>query len=77
MQEYSDPRDADEAIRYLNGKDFEGSRLVVEFARRVRDRAPKYSEDAVRRLTFAYPFTFWLVWMVHFLLLHCVCSFLS
>ncbi|CAM6097011.1 unnamed protein product [Calypogeia fissa] len=44
--EYSDPRDADEAIRYLNGKDFEGSRLVVEFARRVRDRAPKYSEDA-------------------------------
>lgn len=53
LQEYSDPRDADEAIRYLNGKDFEGSRLVVEFARRVRDRAPKHSEDAVRCLTFA------------------------
>ncbi|CAM6025910.1 unnamed protein product [Sphagnum balticum] len=32
--EFSDPRDADEACHYLNGKEFEGTRLVVEFARR-------------------------------------------
>jgi RNA recognition motif-containing protein len=33
--EFGDPRDADDACHYLNGKDFEGTRLVVEFARRV------------------------------------------
>ncbi|CAK9858831.1 unnamed protein product [Sphagnum jensenii] len=32
--EFGDPRDADDACHYLNGKDFEGTRLVVEFARR-------------------------------------------
>jgi len=31
--EFSDPRDADEARYYLNGRDLDGSRIVVEFAR--------------------------------------------
>ncbi|EFJ30580.1 hypothetical protein SELMODRAFT_409589 [Selaginella moellendorffii] len=33
-KEFSDPRDADEARHYLNGRDFEGHRMIVEFARR-------------------------------------------
>ncbi|CAK9236381.1 unnamed protein product [Sphagnum troendelagicum] len=32
--EFSDSRDADDARHYLNGKDFDGNRLIVEFARR-------------------------------------------
>eukprot|EP01018_Ginkgo_biloba_P012433 Gb_30496 [translate_table: standard] len=33
-QEFSDPRDADEARYHLNGRDLDGSRIIVEFARR-------------------------------------------
>ncbi|KAJ7557001.1 hypothetical protein O6H91_05G107800 [Diphasiastrum complanatum] len=32
--EFSDRRDADDARHYLNGKDVDGSRIIVEFARR-------------------------------------------
>lgn len=32
--EYYDPRDADDARHYCNGKEFDGSRMVVEFTRR-------------------------------------------
>ncbi|XP_020240724.1 serine/arginine-rich splicing factor RS2Z32-like [Asparagus officinalis] len=31
--EYSDPRDADDARYSLNGRDFDGSRIIVEFAK--------------------------------------------
>jgi arginine/serine-rich splicing factor 7 len=34
-QEFSDPRDADDARHYLDGKDFDGSRIIVEFAKGV------------------------------------------
>lgn len=34
-QEFSDPRDADDARYGLNGRDFDGSRIIVEFARGV------------------------------------------
>ncbi|KAF9665101.1 hypothetical protein SADUNF_Sadunf16G0087200 [Salix dunnii] len=33
--EFSDPRDADDARHYLDGKDFDGSRIIVEFAKGV------------------------------------------
>uniref|UniRef100_A0A7I4APK4 Uncharacterized protein n=1 Tax=Physcomitrium patens TaxID=3218 RepID=A0A7I4APK4_PHYPA len=32
--EFADARDADDARHYVNGKDFDGNRLIVEFARR-------------------------------------------
>ena len=35
LQEFNDARDADDARHYVNGKDFDGNRLIVEFARRV------------------------------------------
>jgi len=35
LQEFLDVRDADDARYYTNGKDLDGSRLIVEFARRV------------------------------------------
>lgn len=35
LQEFLDARDADDARHYTNGKDLDGSRLIVEFARRV------------------------------------------
>lgn len=35
VQEFADARDADDARHYCNGKDFDGNRLIVEFARRV------------------------------------------
>jgi hypothetical protein len=35
IQEFADARDADDARHYCNGKDFDGNRLIVEFARRV------------------------------------------
>lgn len=35
LQEFIDARDADDARHYVNGKDFDGNRLIVEFARRV------------------------------------------
>lgn len=35
VQEYYDPRDADDAVYYMNGRDVAGSRITVEFARRV------------------------------------------
>lgn len=35
MQEFSDPRDADDARYSLNGREFDGSRIIVEFARGV------------------------------------------
>lgn len=34
-QEFSDPRDADDARFNLDGRDFEGSRIIVEFAKGV------------------------------------------
>ncbi len=34
--EFSDPRDADDAIRNLHGYDFDGHRLAVELARGAR-----------------------------------------
>jgi len=34
-QEFSDPRDADEARYNLDGRDVEGSRIIVEFAKGV------------------------------------------
>lgn len=37
-QEFSDPRDADDARYNLNGRDFDGSRLLVEFARGVSSK---------------------------------------
>lgn len=35
-QEFSDPRDADDARYSLNGREFDGNRLIVEFAKGVR-----------------------------------------
>lgn len=35
LQEFSDPRDADDARYSLDGRDFDGSRITVEFARGV------------------------------------------
>lgn len=35
LQEFLDIQDADDARYYTNGKDLDGSRLIVEFARRV------------------------------------------
>lgn len=34
--EFSDPRDADDAQYKLNGRDIDGSRIIVEFAKGVR-----------------------------------------
>jgi hypothetical protein len=34
-QEFSDPRDADEARYNLDGRDVDGSRILVEFAKGV------------------------------------------
>lgn len=36
QQEFSDPRDADDARYSLDGREFDGSRIIVEFARGVR-----------------------------------------
>ena len=33
LQEFFDPRDAEDAQKYCDGKDVEGGRIVVEFAR--------------------------------------------
>ena len=35
LQEFSDPRDADDARYNLNGRDFDGGRIIVEFAKGV------------------------------------------
>jgi arginine/serine-rich splicing factor 7 len=43
--EFSDSRDADDARHYLNGKDFDGNRLIVEFARRVGSIQTLYTPD--------------------------------
>ncbi|KAJ7528519.1 hypothetical protein O6H91_15G006700 [Diphasiastrum complanatum] len=37
--EFSDHRDADDARHYLDGREFEGNRIVVEFARRESRRS--------------------------------------
>ncbi|OMP09106.1 hypothetical protein COLO4_05801 [Corchorus olitorius] len=42
--EFSDPRDADDARYALNGRDLDGSRLIVEFAKGV-PRGPGGSRD--------------------------------
>lgn len=34
-QEFSDPRDADDARYSLDGRDIDGSRIIVEFAKGV------------------------------------------
>ncbi|KAG0554275.1 hypothetical protein KC19_12G078600 [Ceratodon purpureus] len=40
--EFLDARDADDARHYTNGKDLDGSRLIVEFARRrMMDQGPR------------------------------------
>ncbi|KAK7280867.1 hypothetical protein RIF29_08409 [Crotalaria pallida] len=36
LQDFSDPRDADDARYHLDGRDFDGSRIIVEFAKGVR-----------------------------------------
>ncbi|KAK7275558.1 hypothetical protein RIF29_16677 [Crotalaria pallida] len=33
LQDFSDPRDADDARYHLDGRDFVGSRIIVEFAK--------------------------------------------
>lgn len=38
--EYRDPRDAEDAISELNGRDFMGDRLSIDFARAPRERRP-------------------------------------
>ncbi|KAG6744056.1 hypothetical protein POTOM_052765 [Populus tomentosa] len=40
--EFSDPRDADDARHYLDGKDFDGSRIIVEFAKGVPRGSREY-----------------------------------
>ena len=35
QQEYSDPRDADDARYSLDGRELDGARIIVEFARGV------------------------------------------
>jgi hypothetical protein len=35
LQEFSDARDADDARYNLDGRDFDGSRMIVEFAKGV------------------------------------------
>ncbi|OAY42583.1 hypothetical protein MANES_08G000200v8 [Manihot esculenta] len=40
--EFSDPRDADDARYHLDGKEFDGSRIVVEFARGVPRGSREY-----------------------------------
>lgn len=35
QQEFSDPRDADDARYYLDGRDIDGRRIIVEFAKGV------------------------------------------
>ncbi|KHG18036.1 Serine/arginine-rich splicing factor 4 [Gossypium arboreum] len=39
--EFSDPRDADDARYALNGRDLDGSRMIVEFAKGRRCRRPR------------------------------------
>ncbi|KAG8647351.1 hypothetical protein MANES_09G072000v8 [Manihot esculenta] len=40
--EFSDPRDADDARYHLDGKDFDGSRIIVEFAKGVPRGSREY-----------------------------------
>lgn len=35
QQDFSDPRDADDARHYLDGRDIDGRRIIVEFAKGV------------------------------------------
>jgi RNA recognition motif-containing protein len=42
LQEFSDPRDADDARYHLDGREFNGSRLIVEFAKGVSFKSPLY-----------------------------------
>lgn len=37
IQDFSDPRDADDARYHLDGRQFDGSRIVVEFAKGVHN----------------------------------------
>ncbi|TYG51516.1 hypothetical protein ES288_D10G263400v1 [Gossypium darwinii] len=46
--EFSDPRDADDARYSLNGRDLDGSRIIVEFAKGV-PRGPGGSRDYLGR----------------------------
>ncbi|KAK7261598.1 hypothetical protein RIF29_27913 [Crotalaria pallida] len=36
LQDFSDPRVADDARYHLDGRDFDGSRIIVEFTKGVR-----------------------------------------
>jgi arginine/serine-rich splicing factor 7 len=40
LQEFSDPRDADDARYHLDGREFNGSQLIVEFAKRGKLQEP-------------------------------------
>ncbi|GAQ79797.1 putative RNA recognition motif containing protein [Klebsormidium nitens] len=42
--EYYDPRDADDAVYYMNGRDVAGSRITVEFARRRGAATSRYDD---------------------------------
>eukprot|EP00249_Psilotum_nudum_P016712 c25958_g4_i4 orf=690-1466(+) len=46
--EFSDPRDADDARHYLNGRELDGTRIIVEFARRG-PRGPGGSREYLGR----------------------------
>lgn len=42
FQDFSDPRDADDARRYYDGREVDGRRIIVEFAKGVSDSTPFY-----------------------------------
>lgn len=42
LQDFSDPRDADDARRYYDGRDVDGRRIIVEFAKGVSYSTPFY-----------------------------------
>ncbi|KAK1286330.1 Serine/arginine-rich splicing factor RS2Z32 [Acorus calamus] len=45
--EFSDPRDADDARYSLNGRDFDGSRIIVEFAKGPSNCSPPHGVGEV------------------------------
>ncbi|KMS94837.1 hypothetical protein BVRB_014850, partial [Beta vulgaris subsp. vulgaris] len=50
LENYSDPRDAGDARYSLNGRDVDGTRIIVEFAK-GGPRGPGYSRDWWQRTT--------------------------
>lgn len=50
MQEFDDPRDADDAVYELNGKDLCGERIILEFSRRgPRGRMDRFGSGGYDR----------------------------